>query len=60
MFGSGYGAGYLSVPGHPTILDIVRTRAYCACSKFGWELFGQFPLAIISFSVSLSVGDDSI
>ena len=27
--------GKLSVPGHPTNLDISRIRAYCACSRCG-------------------------
>ena len=30
--------GKLSVPGRPTI----RIRAYCACSRCGWGLFGLF------------------
>ena len=49
--------GKLSVPGHPTSLDDSRARAYCACSRCGWELFGRFfPSSIFSFSLSLEDG----
>ena len=34
--------GKLPVPGRPTNLDYSRTRAYCACSRCGWGLFGHF------------------
>ena len=34
--------GKLSVPGRPTSLDDSRARAYCACSRCGWGLFGHF------------------
>ena len=34
--------GKLSVPKRPTNLDIGRARAYCACSRYGWGLFGHF------------------
>ena len=34
--------GKLPVPGRPTNFDSSRARAYCACSRFGWELFGHF------------------
>ena len=34
--------GKLPVPRHPTYLDDSRTRAYCACSRCGWGLFGNF------------------
>ena len=34
--------GKLSVPGGPTNLDDSRARAYCACSRCGWGLFGHF------------------
>ena len=34
--------GKLSVPGRPTSLDDSRARAYCACSRCGWGLFGYF------------------
>ena len=34
--------GKLSVPRRPTNLDNSRARAYCACSRCGWGLFGHF------------------
>ena len=34
--------GKLLVPGRPTNLDYSRLRAYCACSRCGWGLFGHF------------------
>ena len=34
--------GKLTVPGRPTNLDHSRARAYCACSRCGWGLFGHF------------------
>ena len=34
--------GKLPVPGRPTYLDDSRARAYCACTRCGWELFGHF------------------
>ena len=42
--------GKLSVPGRHTnllILDNSRKRAYCACSRCGWGLFGHFFLSSI-------------
>ena len=39
---SGGAMGKLSVPRRPTNLDIGRARAYCACSRCGWGLFGHF------------------
>ena len=36
--------GKLPVPGRPTYLDYSRARAYCACSRCGWGLFGHFSL----------------
>ena len=36
--------GKLSVPGRPTSLDDSRARAYYACSRCGWGLFGHFSL----------------
>ena len=53
--------GKLPVPGRPTNLDYSRTRAYCACSRCGWGLFGHFfsPLPLL-FSFSLSLGDGPI
>ena len=34
--------GKLPVPGRLTYFDNKRARAYCACSRCGWELFGHF------------------
>ena len=34
--------GKLPVPGRPTYLDNSRARAYCACNRCGWGLFGHF------------------
>ena len=40
------GDGYLFMRGRSTNLDNGRARAYCACSRCGWELFGYiFSLA---------------
>ena len=36
--------GKLPVPGRPINLDDSRARAYCACSRCGWGLFGHFYL----------------
>ena len=49
--------GKLPVPGRPTNLDWSRARAYCACSRCGWGLFGHF-YSHLSFhsSFSLSLG----
>ena len=53
--------GKLPVPGRPTNLDYSRARAYCACSRCGWGLFGHFfsHLSFL-FSFSLSLGDGPI
>ena len=53
--------GKLPVPGRPTNLDESRARAYCACSRCGWGLFGHF-FSHLSFlySFSLSLGDGPI
>ena len=53
--------GKLPVPGRPTNLDWSRARAYCACSRCGWGLFGLFHshLSFLS-SFSLSLGDGLI
>ena len=48
--------GKIAVPGRPTNLEYSRARAYCACSRCGWGLFGNFfsPLSLLfSFSLSL-------
>ena len=34
--------GKLPVPGRPTNLDKSRARAYYACSRCRWGLFGHF------------------
>ena len=52
--------GKLAVPGRPTSLDYSRARAYCACSRCGWGLFGHFSLIYLLFSFSLSLGDGPI
>ena len=39
--------GELPVPGRPTYLDESRARAYFACSRCGWGLFGHFFLSSI-------------
>ena len=46
--------GKLSVPRRPTNLDNSRARAYCACSRSGWELFGHFQVRL-SFLLSFSL-----
>ena len=53
--------GKLPVPGRPTDLDYSRARAYCACGRWGWGLFGHFfsHLSLL-FSFSLSLGDGPI
>ena len=40
--------GKVSVPGRPTNLDHSRAKAYCACSRCGWGLFGH-SLSRLSF-----------
>ena len=40
---SGY--AYLSVPSRLINFDKCSERAYCACSRFWWNLFGYFFLA---------------
>ena len=53
--------GKSPVTGRPTNLDYSRTRAFCACSRCGWGLFGHFFLSsIISLSFSLPLGDGPI
>ena len=46
--------GKLLVQGRPTNLDYSRARAYCACSRCGWVLFGQF-FSLQSFPLFLGV-----
>ena len=56
MMWLGDGAGYLSVLGCPTYLDNSRERAYCACSRCIWGLFGHiFSSLSYPFSFSLSL-----
>ena len=54
--GSAMVLGKLPVLGRPTHLDWSRARAYCACSRCGWGLFGHFfsrQSFLFSFSLSL-------
>ena len=53
--------GKLSVSGRPTHLGTSRARAYSACSRCGWEMFGIF-FSHLSFlsPFSLSLGDGPI
>ena len=55
------GAGLTSSAGASYKFDYSRARAYCACSRCGWGLFGHFytPLSFLS-STSLSLGDGPI
>ena len=39
------------VPGRPTTSEDRRARAYCACSRCGWRLFGHFFSLISHFSL---------
>ena len=43
------------VHGRPNNLDLSRARAFCACSRCGWGLFGHFfsHLSFLSLSPSL-------
>ena len=52
---------YSSSTGASYKLDYSRVKAYCACSRFGWGLFGHFysHLSFLS-SFSLSLGDGPI
>ena len=53
--------GKLPVPGRPTNLVKSRARAYCACSRRRWGLFGHFFSRLsFLFSFSLSLGDGPI
>ena len=42
--------GILSVPGRSTSLDNSRARAFCACNRRGWGLFGLFSLVCHFYS----------
>ena len=46
--------GKLPVPGRPAYLDLSRARAYYACSRCGWGLFGHF-FSHLSFLFSFSL-----
>ena len=47
--------GKLSMPGRPSNLDKSKARAYCACSRRGWGLFGHFSfVCYCSFLLPLS------
>ena len=52
--------GKLPVPEHPTNLDYRMERAYCACSRCGWGLFGHFSLFYHFSLLSPSPGDGPI
>ena len=39
----------LPEPGRPINLDLSWARAFCACRRCGWGLFGHFLSSIISF-----------
>ena len=52
--------GKLLVPGRPTNLDNSRARAYCACSRCVWGLFGHFSLIYHFSFLSPSLGDGPI
>ena len=55
------GAGIRPVLERPTNLDYRRARAYCACSRCEWGLFGHFFSRLsFLFSLSFSLGDGSI
>ena len=46
--------GKLPVPRRPTNLDYSRARAYCACNRCGWGLFGRFFFSLIYHFTFLS------
>ena len=54
--------GKLPVPGRPTKLDKSKARAYCACSRCEWGLFGHFfsQLSFLFFFFPPSLGDGPI
>ena len=47
--------GKLLVPGRPTNFNNTRARVYCACSRCGWGLFGDFSLVYLLSFLSLSL-----
>ena len=53
--------GKLPVLGRPPNLDYSRARAYCACNRCWWGMFGHFFSRLsFLFSFSLSLGDGPI
>ena len=51
--------GKLPASGRPTNLDYSRARAYCACIRCGWELFGHFSLVYHFSFLSPSLWDSA-
>ena len=47
--------GKLSMPGRPTSLVDSRAKAYRACSRCGWGLFGHFSLIYLFSYLSPSL-----
>ena len=54
--------GKRPVPGRPTNLNSSKAKAYCACSRCGWSMFGHVFFSRISFLsfFSLSLADGPI
>ena len=53
--------GKLPAPGRSINLDYSRARAYCACNRCEWGLFGHFFSRLsLLFSFSLSMRDGPI
>ena len=52
--------GELSVLRRPTNLDIGRARAYCACSRCGWDCLDIFKFVYLFFFLPPSFGDGPI
>ena len=50
----------LTVSGRPADLDYGRARAYCACCRCEWGLFGHFSLVYLFSILSPSLGDSPI
>ena len=46
--------GKLPVPGRPINLGNNRAKAYCACCRYGWGLFGHF-FSLLFFLSSFSL-----
>ena len=60
LSGGAKALGKLPVSGRPTNLDNFRARAYCACSRYGWGLFGHFSLFNLFSFLSPSLRDGPI